>query len=140
MNPLPSSRLVFLSDLKRTRAGEKVRFLGCVECYDVCTATLTLKHAYPANPSTIAHVNIEHVLESVNRDDLEIGAWLNIIGTVAPPTTSAKQRSKMTQRETAADSVHVLATLLWNAGDIQLDAYEKAVEARKAADALFDRA
>ncbi|OJD34811.1 telomere length regulation ten1 [Diplodia corticola] len=152
MNGPPPSRLVFLSDLKRMDVGDKARFLGCVDGYDARTGTLTLKHAYPAKPSVVARVNIDHVLESVKCNDLEIGAWLNIIGYVqSPPQTASlsstvprasrsnppppKRRAKKAQREKLADGVYVQAIMLWAAGDIKLEDYEEAVKARKEADA-----
>ncbi|KAK7732163.1 hypothetical protein SLS57_001143 [Botryosphaeria dothidea] len=134
--PQPS-RLVFLSDLKRMSVGSKARFLGCVDDYDVPTATLTLKHAYPTKSSVVARVNIDHVLESVKRTDLEVGAWLNVIGYVSAPPDSSKRTARKGRAHNAAEIVYAQAVVLWSAGDIKLDAYEKAVEARKAADAMF---
>ncbi|KAL1650839.1 hypothetical protein SLS58_000958 [Diplodia intermedia] len=162
MNGPTPSRLVFLSDLTRMGVGEKARFLGCVDSYDARTGTLILKHAYPTKPSVIARVNIDHVLESVKCTDLEVGAWLNIVGYVrsapetcsipatvpwanrsgALPTASTQpppnRRSQMAQKKNVADGVHVQAIMLWTAGDIKLDNYEKAVDARKKADAEID--
>lgn len=136
----PPSRLVFLSDLGRMSVGSKVRFLGCVERYDVSTATLTLKHAYPANAAksaAVVHVNVDHVLETVKSTDLELGAWLNIIGYVAAPPDGSKWRAKKGGADNIAEVTNAQAIMLWSAGDIRLDVYEKAVEARKAADVLF---
>ncbi|EKG12046.1 hypothetical protein MPH_10828 [Macrophomina phaseolina MS6] len=134
--PQPS-RLVFLSDLKRMSVGSKARFLGCVDDYDVSTATLTLKHAYPTNSSVVARVNIEHVLETVQRTDLDVGAWVNVIAYVSAPPNNSEAGVKRARAHSATDNVHAQAIVLWSAGDIKLDAYQKAVEARKAADAIF---
>ncbi|KAL1627414.1 hypothetical protein SLS54_002339 [Diplodia seriata] len=136
MNGPTPSRLVFLSDLPRMGAGDKARFLGCVDSYDARTGTLILKHAYPTKPSVIARVNIDHVLESVKCTDLEVGAWLNIVGYVRSPPPN--RRSQMAQKKNVADGVYVQAIMLWTAGDIKLDNYEKAVDARKKADAEID--
>ncbi|OCK83202.1 hypothetical protein K432DRAFT_291600 [Lepidopterella palustris CBS 459.81] len=134
--PLPS-RLVFLSDLVGLKQGEKVRFLGCVDDYTVSSATLTLKHQHPSSPPpTVAHVNIEHVLESVKSTELEVGAWVNIIGTITtgPVTLSAsgpQSRRQTNQASGMVRRVHVQALVLWSAGSLKVDAYEKALEQRK---------
>lgn len=85
----------------------------------VQTATLRLKHNYPAASSAeTANVDIVHVLERIKAHEIEIGTWINVIGYVE-------------RRKEKGVFVQALAT--WSAGNIDLGAYEKAVEARKAA-------
>jgi hypothetical protein len=83
----------------------------------VKTATLRLKHDYPAtNPPVITNLDIEHVLERVKRHEVEVGTWLNVIGHVE----RRKERG-----------VFVQAVAVWDAGNVDLAVYEQAVEQRK---------
>ena len=88
-----------------------------VDDYTVKEATLRLKHNYPLSdtPKSV-HVNIEHVLESIGRHEVDVGSWINVIGYI--------ERSK-------SGGVHVQAIAVWNAGDVDLDAYQRAIEKRK---------
>jgi hypothetical protein len=80
---------------------------------------LRLKHNYPtSSPPVVANVNVEHVLERVKRHELDVGTWLNVIGYV-------EQRKEK--------GVFVQAVAVWDAGDVDLEAYERAVETRKQA-------
>lgn len=85
----------------------------------VRTATLRLKHDYPTGGSaTVANVDIVHVLERIKSHEMEVGAWINVIGYVE------RRKEK---------GVFVQAITVWGAGNVDLGAYEKSVEARKAA-------
>ncbi|KAF2264982.1 hypothetical protein CC78DRAFT_462681 [Lojkania enalia] len=113
----PPSKLVLLADLEHCQPGSKVRFLGCVDEYIVPTATLRVKHNYPlSSPPHVANVNIDHVLESVTRISIDVGSWINIIGYVE------RQPEK---------GVFVQAITVWDAGNVDLEAYQKAIEAHK---------
>ncbi|ORY03028.1 CST complex subunit Ten1 [Clohesyomyces aquaticus] len=119
MSGPPPSRLVLLSALDTCAKGDKVRFLGCVDEYVVEDATLCLKHRYPASaPPKTARVNVRHVLESVKARELDVGSWLNVIGYVE-------------LRKEAG--IFVQAVAVWDAGDVDLEAYGRAVDARNAA-------
>jgi hypothetical protein len=88
-----------------------------VDDYVVATATLRLRHAYPASdPPKVANVNIDHVLQTIKHTDLQVGAWINVIGYVE----RRKERG-----------IFVQAIVVWGAGNLNLDAYEKAAKARK---------
>jgi hypothetical protein len=88
-----------------------------VEDYDVNGGALRLKHKYPEpSPSSTVNVNIVHVLERLKRHELDVGTWLNVIGYVG-------RHEDM--------GLFVQAVAVWDAGDIDLEAYEKAVDARK---------
>ncbi|KAF1937118.1 hypothetical protein EJ02DRAFT_357590 [Clathrospora elynae] len=113
--PVPSN-LVLLSGLAKCAPGTKVRFLGCVDEYMVKTATLRLKHDYPVSSQpTVAHVDIEHVLERIKSHEMDVGTWLNVIGYV--------ERGKPRR-------VFVQAVAVWDAGNVDLAAYEAAAEKR----------
>ncbi|KAI4942689.1 hypothetical protein J4E91_009858 [Alternaria rosae] len=114
-----ASNLVLLSDLPACAQGTKVRFLGCIDEYVTKTATLRLKHNYPISDlPVIANLDIEHVLERIKELNVDVGTWLNVIGYIE------RRKEK---------GVFVQAVTVWNAGNVDLKAYEKAVEARKAA-------
>jgi hypothetical protein len=88
-----------------------------VDEYVVKTATLRLKHDYPASGSpVVANVNMEHVLERIKHHELDVGTWLNVIGHV--------DRRK-------EQVVFVQAVTVWDAGNVNLDTYQKAVDKRK---------
>lgn len=88
-----------------------------VESYDVNGGALRLKHKYPASsPSSTVNVNVVHVLERLKRHELDVGTWLNVIGYVG-------------RHEDLGPSVQAVA--VWDAGDVDLEAYEKVVDAKK---------
>jgi hypothetical protein len=109
-----------------------------VEEYQTPSGTLVLKHNYPPSSasSTITHVNIDHVLETVKSTDIQVGSWVNIIGYVTAGEKIAKQptaRQSLKAKDPPRQP-HVQAIVLWSAGSVNLDAYEKAVEQRKLLD------
>lgn len=63
-------------------------------------------------------MSIEHVLETIDHKTMDVGSWVNIIGYIERKT---KHR------------VFVQAVMAWDAGNIDIDAYEQAVLARKSA-------
>lgn len=66
-------------------------------------------------------MNIENVLENLNRDMLTTGAWLNVIGTVRKFSSADVSLPKK------AKATMVDATLVWSAGAIKTDKYEAAI-------------
>lgn len=64
----------------------------------------------------IVNVDVELILELIKRHELDVGAWLNVIGHV-------QQRKE--------EGLFVQAVAVWDAGNVDLDAYQKAVEKRK---------
>lgn len=138
-SPLPS-RLIFLSDLPSSNPGEKVRFLGCVEEYITSSATLVLKHQYPSSaPPIFAHANIDHVREGVKNTELNVGAWVNVTGYVTPKPVEVTRNILQSKRElkrgpNVVRQVYVQALVLWSAGPVKLDVYERALEQRKLAE------
>jgi hypothetical protein len=85
-----------------------------VDEYVVRTATLRLKHDYPAShPPKVANVNVGLILERVKYYQLEVGTWINVLGHIE------RRKEK---------GIYVQAVAVWDAGNIDLPAYEKAVE------------
>lgn len=83
----------------------------------VQAATLRLKHDFPpSSPPVLANVDVVHVLEKITRQELDVGSWINVIGYV--------ERRK-------ENGVFVQAVAIWDAGNVDLIAYEKAVVKRK---------
>jgi hypothetical protein len=84
------------------------------------TATLILKHNYPAveKPSAVG-VNIRVVLENIRSKEIDVGSWINVIGYL---------------ERKANNDIAVQAVAVWDAGIIDLEAYQKGLEARKAAE------
>jgi hypothetical protein len=64
-------------------------------------------------------VNIDHVLQVIKHTEMEVGAWINVIGYVE------RRKEK---------GIFVQAIVVWSAGNVDLDAYEKAAVARKRAE------
>jgi hypothetical protein len=56
------------------------------------------------------------VLERLKPHELDVGTWVNVIGHVE------RRKDK---------GVFVQAVAVWDAGNVDLDAYQKAVERRK---------
>lgn len=69
-------------------------------------------------------VKLEHVLENVNHELLQIGAWLNVVGHVEKPQGVNRNGTK---RNTHSPGL-VAATMIWSAGAMKLDRYESAVQ------------
>lgn len=79
---------------------------------------------------------------TVKSADTQVGAWVNVIGTVEETTgtRSGGQGEKGRGKGRGErQEVRVKAVLLWSAGGIRLDEYEKAVEGREASEAPTTR-
>ncbi|KAI9813184.1 MAG: hypothetical protein M1826_002547 [Phylliscum demangeonii] len=92
-------------------------------------------------PSVTAWVDVALVLEQLAPGLLATGEWVNVMGYVAPapspsmtsPTAYPSQRISATKRADNADNavavaVHIQAVLLWSAGGVRVEQYERAVE------------
>lgn len=102
-----------------------------VEKYDISSATLSVRHNHP-DSVTVARVNVDHILESAQRSDLEVGAWVNVTGYV----NQIKERrlpERVDGRARRRTKVQVQAIMLWSAGSLNVQKYEEALEARKKA-------
>ncbi|KAK4541491.1 hypothetical protein LTR36_007937 [Oleoguttula mirabilis] len=110
-------------------AGTKVRFLGCAHAYDGQTARLIIRDRYPATAKDVptAIVSVQNLLEIMNHELVEVGAWLNIMGYVrALPElvdTPADAGVKRSRRKALHHTTFVEATMIWSAGVIMVDKY-----------------
>ncbi|CAD0024704.1 unnamed protein product [Aureobasidium pullulans] len=116
-SPLPS-HLCSISQLSTYRPSDKVRFLGCVNQYHEPTALLSLFHNFPSPQDRhIAQVDVSQLLDTIDHQNLQVGAWLNIIGYVGP--SPSRNRTK------------IQAIMLWSAGAVNLQQYETALVSRQ---------
>ncbi|KAK5987194.1 Kinesin-like protein [Cladobotryum mycophilum] len=98
--PLPS-QLCLLSSLKDRPVGDKVRFLGCVTSYSTQQACLSLGHMYPSGTNESATVNIQLILETIQPECTQFGAWVNVVGYI---TEKSKSKSKPKPKDGRASS------------------------------------
>ena len=134
--PLPTT-ITFLTHLPTHPQGTKVRFLGCVTKYDLPTGVLELQHAYPSafDVTVIALVDVNLLLENLKREDIVVGAWVNIAGYVEE-TMNKREKVKAMDgnmgrgRIPRVDLVKVQAIMLWSAGSIKIGEYERALTER----------
>ena len=145
--PLPT-RLIFLSDLAATAPGTKVRFLGCVGNYNAKTGHLILQHAYPPSPSPCSRavVDVNLLLDDMKSNDTAIGEWVNVIGYVDAQPAKVEEKGKFGQKGAhgqagkelrgAMADTRVQAVMLWSAGAIKLDEYERTLATSIAAEGI----
>lgn len=136
-NGPPPTTITFLTHLPTHPQGTKIRFLGCVTKYDLSTGVLELQHAYPSafDKTVIALVDVNLLLENLKREDIVVGAWVNIVGYVEE---AMKKREKVRGldgnmglgRIDRVDLVKVQAIMLWSAGSIKIGEYESALSER----------
>ncbi|KAK0516870.1 hypothetical protein JMJ35_000025 [Cladonia borealis] len=134
--PLPTT-ITFLAHLPRHPQRTKVRFLGCVTKYDISTGVLELQHAYPSayDMTVIAVVDLNLLLENLKREDVAVGAWVNIVGYVEE-VINKREKAKDLNGNTGqggisrVDLVKVQAIMLWSAGAIKIGEYERALTQR----------
>lgn len=136
--PVPSN-LTLLSHLPSHAQGEKVRFLGCVMRYDSQAGVLELQHLYPqSDVRVLALADVKVIANTLTRENVEVGAWVNVIGYVGETEANAYTRKgggRKTKHETTRMKddhvrVQVDVILLWNAGPLRVQEYEAAVIGR----------
>jgi hypothetical protein len=86
--------------------------------YSTKTAILTLAHNFPEGSQRKAEVDVRLLLETLTSTDTRIGEWVNIIGYITEPMPTS-----LTARNPYHASIQ--AIVLWSAGSIKLDDYEK---------------
>ena len=109
---------------------------------------MELQHAYPPPPHTptVALVDVNVVLESLKREDMQVGAWVNVMGYAGEvlregkrgrgqgngqrKTLLAKKKEDGVPEGPRAVRVRVQAIMLWSAGAIKVGEYEGTLEER----------
>lgn len=131
------SRLVLLRELKALEPGTKVRFLGCIENFQIGSdiATFSCKSESARKPS-VAIVNLEAVLGTVPSAALDIGSWMNIVGYIAEnaDAPSVERPANRNETKTRNKAPYVQALMGWSAGDIDVVEYENVVRSLRVAD------
>ena len=92
-----------------------------MDVYDSEDAILRLRDRFPATSATsgAANVNVNNLLDVLNVETTQVGAWVNVIGYVRQDTE--------TQSTSNLKASTVDAVLIWSAGAIKLEDYEAAV-------------
>lgn len=114
---------------------DRLNYLLSVEKYDVANGVLHLRHVESTGSDSEiveALVQIDHVLDSLQQVDLMTGAWLHIIANVGPISVRSlpmgnPRKPKPPKQVT---EVKVDAIVAWNAGSLDLQTYEEALDAR----------
>ena len=148
----PPTTLTLLSQLPTHAPGSKLRFLGCVSSYNSRSGILELQHAYPASSAASARalVDLNVILETVRREDLEIGEWVYVLAYVTPDqdengneqASSAQGRGKRSQSgepgkgNPTSINVKLQAVMLWSAGAVKIAEYERAVGSKMNLDGI----
>jgi hypothetical protein len=83
-------------------------------------ATLTLEHKFPSEDNRFAIVDVNLLLSTLRSTDTQIGEWVNVMGYITTPPP--KQFRNLEGRKV---DVFVQAIILWSAGSVKLDEYEK---------------
>ncbi|TAQ91447.1 hypothetical protein B7494_g181 [Chlorociboria aeruginascens] len=91
--------------------------------YSSMSAILTLEHNYPKGNNSRAMVNVELLLSTLKSNETQIGEWVNVIGYIA-----AQQLSSLSE---VRSEVAIQAIVLWSAGPLQLDGYERNLDQQK---------
>lgn len=129
--PVPSKH-IFIHQISDQELNAKVRFLSCVVDYDHKMGRLVVEHDYPrvasSKPLTKAIVDINMVLEGMNLDLLQPGSWINVIGYVRSRSMPTARRSSTSRRKAMVELPEIQAVLIWSAGAVQVDKYEKTME------------
>ena len=98
---------------------------------------LLVEHAYPtdAKPTPRAVVDVNLVLETIKGEILENGRWINVIGYVRSGKERYDRRKKKADvsRKDMIQDVLVQAVLIWDAGIMRPQDYEKTMEAQREA-------
>ena len=93
--------------------------VNSVSRYNTKSGQLTLQHNYPAGTSATVLVDVNLLLETLTSTDTQIGEWVNVMGYV----TAAEQKGQGQAIQAYVSCIQ--AILLWSAGAIKIDNYEK---------------
>ncbi|KAK2773251.1 hypothetical protein FQN52_004676 [Onygenales sp. PD_12] len=141
--PLPTTR-AFLSEIPNLPIGSKIRFLGCVSSYNISTGHLTLQHNYPhtSRPIPSISVDVNLLLASLKSTDLQIGAWLNILGYIrqqTPSTSSVRLPGASKLQQSRWSGVYIEAVMIFSAGAVDIGEYERVLQDWEDADRAVPR-
>ncbi|KIV96900.1 hypothetical protein PV10_00714 [Exophiala mesophila] len=126
-----ASTFAWLADLPSLPSRSKVRCLGHIVEYDLKGSCALLEHTYPTSADiTRIWLDVNLVLESTDRLVLQPGNWINVIGYVQNPAPAHLQKSSLAVKSTVS-TTSLQAILVWDAGSIHLEEYERTMEEHK---------
>jgi hypothetical protein len=79
-----------------------------------------------------ALVDIQLLVNTLKSHETQFGEWVNVIGYIQTP-----QQTPVTPSDGVDSYVYVQAIVLWPAGPIKIDGYEKSLDQQKAEDGKF---
>lgn len=98
-----------------------------------------LKHDFPATTAKtpMVLVNINNLLDTMNRDLVHTGAWINIVGYVRKQARSAinedvRRDGKTSTRRRPISIPYLEATTVWSAGAVNVTSYTSAARSYQA--------
>lgn len=98
--------------------------------YDLQNGRLLLEHIYPTSTDiTRVWLDVNLVLECTDRLVFQPGNWINVIGYVQNPAPAKLRTPSPTVASTVPVSLQ--AILVWDAGSVHLEDYERTVEEHK---------
>lgn len=80
-----------------------------------------MEHNYPPGNALSVGVDVTLLLETIKFSDCQIGSWINVIGYINNSQHYIKSTSKR-------PVVGVQAIILWSAGPLNIDHYEKTLD------------
>lgn len=94
-----------------------------VDAYNSELGILRLRDRFPATSATsdASNVDVNNLLDVLNVETTQVGAWVNVVGYVRQ-----NSESQLISKPRAST---VSAVLIWSAGAIKLEDYETAVRA-----------
>jgi hypothetical protein len=92
-----------------------------VTSYSTATATLTLDHDFPRDTNVSALVDMRLLLETLTTEQTRVGEWVNVVGYITSESIATKSKGARRWPK----KVHIQALLLWSAGSMDLQRYEK---------------
>jgi hypothetical protein len=81
-----------------------------------------LEHKFPPGSNHEALVDVNHLLGTLHSTDTRVGEWVNVMGYITVPSSKQDRRSEDKQA-----NVSVQAIVLWSAGSVKVDEYEKSL-------------
>lgn len=111
--------------------------LDCHSILDIdeTTGCLLVEHRYPRQSTSEVHqayVDVDLVLETTKKDTFVLGTWINVIGYVLKRGQEGGREvgaGSGTRKHMASQHLpRVQAILVWSAGAVHLEEYERVVQ------------
>lgn len=121
-----ASNIALLSDIYSNASlfcGKKVRLLGCISDYDPASSRALIFHSAYA-----IEVDISLLLSNLRFD---VGDWVFVIGMIEQVSINVSwKKFSRSKRMRMIEGYILRAILFWNAGNIDVDKYERVVRKR----------